>query len=167
LIFTTHPRSGKERRYTGKAEGSYLDFPMACLVNNTTASGSEIVAACLQDHKRARIVGERTYGKGSVQDKKDFEGGEITLTTQVFKRPSGKNIERAATAGGEQDEWGVTPDLRLNLTSNEKGELQEYLEHVEVIPRPDRRREHARRQFRDRQLGMAVGWVEEAIRAKR
>lgn len=165
LIVTTHPRNGKVERYEGKVEGSYLDFPMVCLVNDTSASASEIVAACLQDHGRARIIGERTYGKGSVQNVKAFEGGEISLTTSLFKRSTGKSIDKASAAAGK-DDWGVVPDLKLNLTSKEKGDLQDYLYHVDVIPRADRRAEHNRRQFRDRQRDMALEYLEEALRSK-
>src|SRR5262249_58830153 len=71
--------------------------PMAVLVNRNTASASEIVAAALQDHNRAVVVGERTYGKGSVQ--RTFEvskdpPAKIKLTVETYWRPSGKNIHR-------------------------------------------------------------------------
>ena len=76
---------------------------MVCLVNGDSASGSEIVSACLQDHHRAIIIGERSYGKGSVQNIRDFDGGEMKLTTASFWRPSGKNLNKSSTAGREQD----------------------------------------------------------------
>ena len=59
---------------------------------------SEIAAACLQDHKRAVIMGERSYGKGSVQNIAPFEptNGEIKLTTATFWRPSNKNLNKAS-----------------------------------------------------------------------
>ncbi len=110
LIVTIRPRVGREQSYTGEHEGSLLDFPMVCLVNGHSASGSEIVSACLQDHKRALIVGERSYGKGSVQNIQPFEDGELKLTTASFWRPNGKNLNRSSTSGKEDAEWGVTPD---------------------------------------------------------
>ena len=72
---------------------------MVCLVNGGSASGSEIVAAALQDHKRAIVIGERSYGKGSVQNILPFEptGGQIKLTTATFWRPNGKNLNKSST----------------------------------------------------------------------
>ena len=94
---------------------------MVVLVNRYSASASEIVSACLQDHKRAVIVGERTWGKGSVQNVIDLEGGKsaIKLTTASYHRPSGKNIHRFPKAT-EKDEWGVMPDEGFNLKMTDK-----------------------------------------------
>ena len=93
---------------------------MVCLVNNGSASGSEIVAACLQDHKRAVIIGERSYGKGSVQNIQAFSptDGEIKLTTATFQRPNGKNLNKSSIKDYdkmskeelEKLDWGVRPD---------------------------------------------------------
>jgi carboxyl-terminal processing protease len=83
---------------------------MVVLVNNYSASASEIVAACLQDHDRAIVVGQRTYGKGSVQNIIELEQGRsaLKLTTAQYLRPNGKNIHRFKGAT-EDDEWGVSP----------------------------------------------------------
>lgn len=112
LIISTRNRDGSVRGvFLSKEDGKYLDFPIAVLVNGQSASASEIVAACLQDHTRAVVVGQRTYGKGTVQELLDLPGGEgkLRITAASFWRPSGKNINRAAKAG-ERDEWGVSPD---------------------------------------------------------
>lgn len=87
------------------------DIPMVVLVNNFSASASEIVAACLQDHKRAIVIGERTWGKGTVQNILDLEGGRsaLKLTTATYWRPSGKNIHRRKDAT-EDEAWGVRPN---------------------------------------------------------
>jgi carboxyl-terminal processing protease len=86
-------------------------FPIAVLVNRFSASAAEIVAACLQDHHLAVVVGERTWGKGSVQNVIKMEQGKslLKLTTAVYLRPSGKNIHRSQQAS-ESDDWGVQPD---------------------------------------------------------
>jgi carboxyl-terminal processing protease len=113
VIVTTRHRDGTLRQPPFEAidEGTLPDFPMAVLVNGYSASASEIVAACLQDHGRAVIVGQRTFGKGTVQEIVDLPGGEgaIKVTTASYWRPSEKNINRAKDAG-ENDEWGVSPD---------------------------------------------------------
>jgi len=95
---------------------------MVVLVNRFTASAAEIVAACLQDHKRAVVMGERTWGKGSVQNVIPLEHGNsaLKLTTASYVRPSGKNIHRFPDASDE-DDWGVTPDegYRVELSSRD------------------------------------------------
>ncbi|MBW3599012.1 MAG: S41 family peptidase [Planctomycetes bacterium] len=87
------------------------DKPMAVLVNGYTASAAEIVAACLQDHGRAVVVGMRSWGKGTVQNVIPIEGGDsaLKLTTASYWRPSGKNIHRGKDVG-EDGDWGVRPD---------------------------------------------------------
>src|SRR5262249_16839699 len=82
-----------------QAKTRYDGIPMGCMVNGLSASGSEIVAAALQDHGRAKIVGERSYGKGSVQNIQPFEGGEIKLTTATFHSPLDHNLNKASTSG--------------------------------------------------------------------
>ena len=85
--------------------------PIAVLVNNYSASASEVLSACLQDNKRAVIIGERTWGKGSVQNVIQMEKGDsaLKLTTASYHRPSGVNIHRFPKMQ-KSDEWGVTPD---------------------------------------------------------
>ena len=98
------------------------DVPMAILVNHYSASASEIVAACLQDHHRAKVIGQRTWGKGTVQNVIQLEGGDaaLKLTTASYWRPSGENIHRLKDAE-DSDQWGVTPDsaFEVKLTAEE------------------------------------------------
>jgi C-terminal peptidase prc len=165
LIVSIRPRSGPETKYSGFHEGSYLDFPMVCLVNGGSASGSEIVAACLQDHKRALIVGERSYGKGSVQNIEPFADGEIKFTTASFWRPNGKNLNKSSTAGKEDEDWGVRPDkgYEVKLSRKEQEELLEHEEDVKVIPAPNRPGTVAKSEFKDRQLDKALEYLHEQI----
>lgn len=111
VIVSTKGRNTEEQVVRAKKAGTYSGFPIAVLVNRFSASASEIVSACLQDDKRAIIVGERTWGKGSVQNVIELEGGKsaLKLTTASYHRPSGKNIHRFPTSK-DTDEWGVTPD---------------------------------------------------------
>ena len=110
-IVSTKGRNTPERVWDAQKEGTFEGFPMAVLVNHYSASASEIVSACLQDHKRAVVIGERTWGKGSVQNVIELEGGKsaLKLTTASYHRPNGKNIHRFPDAK-ESDEWGVMPD---------------------------------------------------------
>src|SRR5208283_4684871 len=99
----------------------FENIPMAILVNHYSASASEIVSACLQDHKRAVVMGERTWGKGSVQNIIELENGHsaLKLTTAAYQRPSGKNIHRFPDSK-DKDEWGVMPDLGYELALGER-----------------------------------------------
>jgi C-terminal peptidase prc len=161
LIVTTRPRAGRENQFQGKHEGSYLDFPVACLINGGSASGSEIVAACLQDHKRALIVGERSFGLGHVHNLFPFDGGRLKVLTHTFWRPSGKNLDKSLTTGKEDDVWGVTPDkgFVVKLPARERNELAQHLERQKVIPRRDRGAPDAGPPFKDRQLETALEYL--------
>lgn len=119
-IVSTAGRNSPERVWEARKPGTHEGFPIAVLVNRYSASASEIVSACLQDHKRAVIVGERTYGKGSVQNVVELENGKsaMKLTTAGYLRPSGKNIDKEVAKEQGSKEWGVSPDegyeVRLN-----------------------------------------------------
>lgn len=111
LIVATSGRNVEERKWQAKKADTFTGFPMVVLVNRITASAGEIVAACLQDHQRAVVMGERTWGKGSVQNVISLEHGlsALKLTTASYQRPSGKNIHRFPGAA-DDDPWGVIPD---------------------------------------------------------
>jgi carboxyl-terminal processing protease len=98
-------------RYVSTADGKFADVPMAVLVDQNSASAAEIFAACLQDHGRAIVVGQRSYGKGTVQQLLPLESGKslLKLTWASFWRPSGANIHHAAGAPDDA-KWGVAPD---------------------------------------------------------
>jgi carboxyl-terminal processing protease len=166
MIVSIKPRNGAETSYIGKSDGSYTAFPMVCLVNGYSASASEIVAACLQDHNRAIVLGSRSYGKGSVQTLLPFEtGGRLKLTTATFWRPSGLNLNKSSTQGRDEDEWGVTPTKGhgLNLPVKDLNDLQDHQRDQEIIHRPDRPRE-TKNGFRDRQLDMALDYLRGQIK---
>ena len=115
-IVSTKGRNTAEKSFEAHKPGTYTSFPMVVMVNHNSASASEILAACLQDHDRAIIVGERSFGKGSVQNILDLEDGDsvLKLTVATYWRPSGKNIHRFKNAK-ETDEWGVSPNPGLEV----------------------------------------------------
>ena len=110
-IVSTKGRNTDARRYDAQKDGAFEDLPMAVLINQNSASASEILSAALQDHKRAVVVGQRSYGKGSVQNIIDLDGGNsvLKLTVASYYRPSGENIHRFKNAK-TSDKWGVSPD---------------------------------------------------------
>lgn len=106
--------------------------PVVVLVNGDSASASEIVASALQDNKRAIVIGERSYGKGSVQKLLRLHTGDekaaVKLTTETYWRPSGKNMDRKLAEKDGSNEWGVMPDIEVPTTKDEKlrAELEKY-----------------------------------------
>ncbi len=118
-IVLTRTRGGAlEDRYTAKP-GTLVSIekPLVILIDGKSASASEIVAACLQDNGRASIVGERSYGKGTVQNVLPLQYGRsaLRLTVARFYRPSGENLHRAKDATDDQP-WGVRPNEGLEVS---------------------------------------------------
>jgi carboxyl-terminal processing protease len=142
-IVSTAGRNAPERVWKAKKDGTFSEVPMAVLVNHYSASASEIVAACLQDHNRAVVIGERSWGKGSVQNIVELEQGKsaLKLTTAGYLRPSGKNIHRHE---GDKDdaEWGVSPNEGFAVETS-KEEDTRWLEDrrqrdvIRVVKTPD------------------------------
>lgn len=120
-IVSTRGRRGTMREeYTATAEIQFdQDLPIAVLINGQSASASEILAACLKDHERGIVVGERTWGKGTVQNIIPMEGGSsaLKLTTASYWRPNGKDIHRGRDSqrkvipykADDPRDWGVRP----------------------------------------------------------
>jgi carboxyl-terminal processing protease len=170
LIVTVRPRNKPEMSYVGKADGTYTTFPMVCLVNGGSASASEIVSACLQDHARCMVAGSRSYGKGSVQTIHWFATeagkGKLKLTTATFWRPSFRNLNKASTPGKDTDEWGVTPNAGFNLKlgTKEQYDLQDHLRDQEIIHPPGYVPSASKADFRDRQLELALDYLRGQIK---
>ncbi len=167
-IVSTSGRNSNERTWDAKNDGTFTGFPMAVMVNRYSASASEIVSACLQDHKRAVIVGERTWGKGSVQNVIELEGGRsvLKLTTASYRRPSGKNIHRF-NGSEDKDEWGVMPseEFSLKLGDDEMSELILARRQRDIL-RADHSKPDETDKFVDRQLEMAINYLESEIEKK-
>jgi carboxyl-terminal processing protease len=116
-IVSTKGRNIQPKKYDAHKDGTgFEDMPLVLVINQNSASASEIVAAALQDHKRAAVVGQRSYGKGSVQNMIDLDGGNsvLKLTVASYYRPSGENIHRFRDSK-LTDKWGVTPDPGLEV----------------------------------------------------
>jgi carboxyl-terminal processing protease len=165
-IVSTKGRNTPDHTWEAKKEGTFPNFPMAVIVNHYSASASEIVAACLQDHHRAVIVGERSWGKGSVQNVIELDNGSsaLKLTTASYHRPSGKNIHRFPGAT-ESDAWGVMPDsgFEVKFTPRETREyLETYRRDRDILnkngPPPS--------DFKDRQLDKALAAVRDQLSGK-
>ena len=116
-----------QQKWTATAGQVLKGVPIAVLVDEFTASVAEIVAACLQDHKRATIVGSRTFGNASVQTITTLSSGPgaIRLTTNEYQRPSGTSLNRLSTSI-ESDAWGVRPDSNFAFSPTRK-QLEDWI----------------------------------------
>ena len=134
---------------------------MAVLINRYSASASEIVSAALQDHERAVVVGERSWGKGSVQNVIELEAGEsaLKLTTASYHRPSGQNIHRFPDSK-EEDVWGVTPNdgYELKFSNEQMRGLMQSQRDREFIRKDEPDSEEP--EFEDAQLDKALEYIE-------
>lgn len=102
------------------SSGKYKDINLVVLVNDYSASASEIVTAALKDNKAATIVGIRTYGKGVMQEIQPLFDGAIKITIEEFKTPNGDKINKV----------GIKPDVEIEIDkdSNEDLQLQKAIE---------------------------------------
>jgi carboxyl-terminal processing protease len=122
-IVSTRDREKQVRdRFVSTGAGKYVDLPLVVLVDRNSASASEIVAACLQDYDRAVVIGERSYGKGTVQRLMKIESGRslLKLTTATYWRPSGKNIHKMPE-DTDADQWGVSPNPGFEVKLDKEG----------------------------------------------
>lgn len=183
IIVSTKGRNHKDEVHRAKLDGTMLsgpagDVPMVVLINKYSASASEIVAAALQDHKRAVIIGERSYGKGSVQNVIYLESDHsaLKLTTASYWRPSGKNIHRFPdkkdfeAAKIDPDEWGVKPNegMEVSLKEQERIEYMLYRSDRDILrkePAPPKRDKDGKVKppFEDRVLNKALEYLRKEI----
>jgi carboxyl-terminal processing protease len=107
-IVSVRPRKGEEQSLTARHEGTLPPFPMLVLVNGQSASASEIVSGALQHNGRAKVLGTRTFGKGSVQEVRelDYNRGTLKFTTALYYLGNGRSINRSS----DSEVWGVDPD---------------------------------------------------------
>lgn len=96
-----------KEQYRGSGRGLLRDIPTVVLVNEGSASAAEILAGALQDYKLASVVGKQTFGKGSVQDLRNYDdGGALKVTIAEWLTPNGRSI----------DKEGIMPDIDVDLT---------------------------------------------------
>jgi len=122
-IVTTRGRSRPERVFEASGASISTKIPMAVLVNDQSASASEIVTGALQDRDRATVVGTRTFGKGVFQEIKQLSnGGALDITVGEYFTPSGRNLG----GGGPKKGAGIKPDVKAS--DNEKTKRDEALD---------------------------------------
>ncbi|MHC5084827.1 MAG: S41 family peptidase [Planctomycetota bacterium] len=142
LIVTSKPRQGLETYEIAHRSGTHPDYPMVVLINGSSASASEIVAGALQDpkHRRATLVGQRSYGKGSVQVVTPYtgDGSQLKYTIAYYHLPSNQRVQNRYQVIKEgRKDWGIAPDVEVELRTNEIKEMVDIQRNNDVLARTD------------------------------
>jgi carboxyl-terminal processing protease len=138
VIVSTRGRSRPEQVVNATEPGTLPRFPMIVLVNEHSASASEIVAGSLMDNRRAVVIGQRTYGKGSVQEviPLDSKGGELKLTVAYYYLPSGRLVHRKKDAA----DWGVQPQIVVPMDHEAEVKAYQQMNERDRFLRPTTRK---------------------------
>jgi carboxyl-terminal processing protease len=134
VIVVTKGRNRPEDIARATAADTLPDFPMVVLVNEHSASASEIVAGSLMDNQRALVLGARTYGKGSVQEVIPLDGrtgGELKLTVAYYYLPSGRLVHKKKDA----TDWGVEPQITIPMDPAAQKRLVQAQADADIIGR--------------------------------
>jgi carboxyl-terminal processing protease len=110
VVLTSIDSNGKKETYNVRPGGKMTDLPMVVLVNKGSASASEVMSGALQDTKRAKIIGEVTYGKGTVNIMRELSNhGAVYVSIARWYTPNGQQIHGK----------GITPDIQISLTDDD------------------------------------------------
>ncbi len=124
IIVSSQPRFGMPTWEPAHKKGTHPDYPLVILINGGSASASEIVAGALADetHSRAILVGEQSYGKGSVQTITGYPGGgaQMKYTMAHYHLPNGDKVKsRFEVKKAGRKDWGIMPNIEVKLNSDE------------------------------------------------
>lgn len=136
----------------------YPDLPLVVLVNQGSASASEIVSGAFQDNKRAVLMGGRTFGKASVQQVLPLSGGAgLRLTIAKYYTPSGRLIQRNYRDETKKDEGGIFPDVEVPVS--EEDEYKVFMQYNDIVYTPGKESAPFEFKEKDPTLDMAVEYL--------
>ncbi|MEK7382459.1 MAG: S41 family peptidase [Elusimicrobiota bacterium] len=154
LIVYTQGRTVANRQdFTSGAKAPYAETALAVLINGGSASGAEIVAGAMQDHKRAVLVGQRSYGKASVQSLIPLpDGSGLRLSVARYYTPSGRSIHRDE----KHKTGGISPDIAVEISPEAEGNLYAQWETIYAKDKKPRSAVKPEDAVRDEALDRAV-----------
>jgi carboxyl-terminal processing protease len=156
-LVATEGRQTRRQEINATPSGKYLDGDLVVLINPASASAAEIVSGAIKDWHRGILVGQRSYGKGSVQNVIPIRRGRaaLKLTTAYYYLPSGRLLHRRP---GQKD-WGVDPDIEVRMTPKQTRQWLEVRQRTDLLQDVDPTELHsdlARQYDADNQLAAAV-----------
>jgi len=147
IVYTQGRKPSDKEEFRSESEGEPLDIPVAILINQETASAAEIVTGALKDMGRAVVVGERSFGKGSVQSILKLKNGEgLRLTTAKYYTPSGVSLHQK----------GVSPHIEVVLSAEDDDKLREQGTRSDLTDPAEFKERFGFTPIADRQLDTAV-----------
>ncbi len=129
LVVSERPRDGADTKFFANGTGAFKDMPIVVLVNKGSASASEILAGALRDNRKVKLIGEKTFGKGTVQQMESLkDGSQIKMTIAKWIMPNGGTI----------DQTGLTPDIEVKISDDDvkagkDTQLERALEEVKKM----------------------------------
>lgn len=131
IVSTVGPDGKRTSQFRARGDHTHDQLPLVVLINEGSASASEIVSGALQDYQRATVIGTRSFGKGSVQDLFPLSGERayLKLTTQYYQLPGGRIIHRKP----DSEKWGIDPDLIVEMSPKQIADAAEFRQKVDVL----------------------------------
>ncbi|MBI4059908.1 MAG: S41 family peptidase [Elusimicrobia bacterium] len=153
VVYTQGRRPDSRQDFAAGPKAPYPTLPLVVLINGGSASGSEIVAGAMQDHKRAVVVGERSFGKASVQSLIPLsDGSGLRLTVARYYTPAGRSIQRDE----KNKTGGIVPDIIVPVAPDEEAKLYAQWEMIYAKNAKPRSAVKTEEMVRDEALDRAV-----------